>query len=308
MARSTNLIGRANMAMAARLHFVDGHSQIEVARRMEISTASVSRLLAAARANGIVKIEVTEIGEVDVFKDAITAGSGLDRVGVVETSTPKALADEVGALLTGANLRKGARIAIGWGRTVQAVISAGLPEIGDCVVVPATGGFAETAGHFQINEFARAAATQLGGQVRLLHAPSDASSELRAALLKDANTARILQDWDKLDAAIVGIGSHREAGARHYVNFHDEDASHVIGDVMRNYYDINGSARIWPGQEDALSLSRTQIKHCPLTIGVAVGAAKAPTIAGAIRSGLISALVTDIAAAERLATYFDSQS
>ncbi len=63
--RGKKLLTRSMMHMAARLHYLDGHSQIEVAKRMEVSTATVSRLLGLAREEGIVHIHVTDPGEAD---------------------------------------------------------------------------------------------------------------------------------------------------------------------------------------------------------------------------------------------------
>ncbi|MGB7158227.1 MAG: hypothetical protein WBD40_09195, partial [Tepidisphaeraceae bacterium] len=46
--------------LAARLYYVDGLAQGEVARRVNVSQAKVSRLLARARQTGIVRISVAD--------------------------------------------------------------------------------------------------------------------------------------------------------------------------------------------------------------------------------------------------------
>jgi DNA-binding transcriptional regulator LsrR (DeoR family) len=48
----------------------------------------------------------------------------------------------------------------------------------------------------------------------------------------------------------------------------------------------------------AFGVDAATLRNIPLVIGVAGGAPKAPAILGALRAGLISALVTDDAAAE----------
>ncbi|MBP7977695.1 MAG: hypothetical protein KA122_12815, partial [Verrucomicrobia bacterium] len=48
------------LRLAARLYYVDGLGQREVARLAKVSQAKVSRLLAAARERGIVHISVAE--------------------------------------------------------------------------------------------------------------------------------------------------------------------------------------------------------------------------------------------------------
>ncbi|MFM1746963.1 MAG: hypothetical protein RLZZ188_629, partial [Verrucomicrobiota bacterium] len=48
------------LRMLARLYYVDGLGQLEVARLAKVSQAKVSRLLALARERGIVRITVAD--------------------------------------------------------------------------------------------------------------------------------------------------------------------------------------------------------------------------------------------------------
>ncbi|HEY5204059.1 MAG TPA: sugar-binding transcriptional regulator, partial [Roseiarcus sp.] len=47
--------------MVAKLHYEADMAQVEIARKIGVSTASVSRLLQKARTLGIVKIEVLDL-------------------------------------------------------------------------------------------------------------------------------------------------------------------------------------------------------------------------------------------------------
>ena len=49
---------RASLIKAARMYFLDGRSQDEVAKALGTSRSNVSRMLTAARAQGIVEIRV----------------------------------------------------------------------------------------------------------------------------------------------------------------------------------------------------------------------------------------------------------
>ena len=51
--------------MVAKLHYEADMSQVEIARKIGVSTASVSRLLHKARALGIVKIEVLDLASLE---------------------------------------------------------------------------------------------------------------------------------------------------------------------------------------------------------------------------------------------------
>lgn len=283
---------RLLMHTAARLHYLEGASQLEVSRRMQVSTATVSRLLAQAREDGIVRIHVADLYETDEIGDQLCAALKLRAVRVVESDKVAALASSVSALLTDAALSAGSVVAIGWGRTVKSVVAAGLPNIPDVVVVPTTGGMHETASHFQINEFVRTAAERMQGGACFLHAPSLASAELRSVLKKDPDTARVLKYWSRVDAAILGIGDFQRAAINRDV-FESDDAHRVVGDVVRHYFNENGQEIRWRGQDNLMAISRDQLRRVPLSIGVAIGKEKARAALGAARSGMINTLVTD---------------
>ena len=61
-ASSENSASRATLHMVAKLHYESGMSQIEIARRLGFSAATVSRLLKRALDEGIVRIEIQDLG------------------------------------------------------------------------------------------------------------------------------------------------------------------------------------------------------------------------------------------------------
>ncbi len=297
---------RTLLHTAAKLHYLDGLSQIEVARRMEVSTASVSRLLAQARKEGIVRIDVADPDAPDDMAEALAAALELDRVRVMDTDRLAVLGAQVGAMLQEAALPPGAVIAIGWGRAVQSLIAGGLPALPGAVVVPTTGGMTETAAHFQINEFVRKVAEQVGGEARMLHAPARPATDLRAELVRDPGIAQVMDAWDRADVAIVGIGNSPQTAGDHGLGFAPEAHGRVVGDVVRHYFDRDGRAVPWPGQSSLMGITRAQLQRVTLSIGIAVGRDKVAAIIGAARSGMITALVTDAATARGILDHLAS--
>lgn len=287
------LLNRSLMHTAAKLHYLDGISQLEISRRMQVSTATVSRLLAHARKEGIVHIQVADLDETDEIGARVCNILGLRAVRVLDVGKVAALASQVGVLLGEAGLQDGSVVAIGWGRAVESVIAAGLPRIPGVTLVPTTGGMHEKASHFQINEFVRTAADQMKGEARFLYAPSIASDELRSVLTRDPDTAQVLKCWRRADAAILGIGNFRTAKSINGINFEDDDAGRVVGDVVRHYFDEDGKEVKWRGQENLVAISRDELRRIPLSIGIATGREKLRAVRGAARSGMINSLVTD---------------
>ena len=275
-----------------------------IARRLNLSTATVSRLLRRARTEGVVRIEVRDLATPQDLAERLTARLGLRRAAVVERGEAEslaALAGPVGAMLRQAGLRAGSVLAVGWGRTVRAVIEAGLPRIEGVVTVPATGGMQQPAPHFQIGEFVRRAAEQMAGTPRFVHAPYLPSRDAREALLRDAAMAEDLALWDRIDAAVVGIGVPHASDPgqdRLQVTPDEQALVHAAGDVIRHYFDRRGDLIPWEGETRLIAVSPAQLRAIPLVIGVAVSPQKAAAINGAARARLVNALVTDTRTAQ----------
>jgi DNA-binding transcriptional regulator LsrR (DeoR family) len=288
--------------MVAKLHYESEMPQVEIAKKLGVSTATVSRMLVKARALGIVKIEVKDLAVPDEINGQIIDALGLKRAAVIDTPSTgvlAALAAPLGNLLKEEKLPKGAVIGIGWGRAVREVIQAGLPRVPDARAVALNGGLQQAAAHFQINEFVRQAAEQFGGTAHFLHAPYLSSVELRDAFLSDPVVKETTGLWDQLDCTIVGIGlphaiNPPEASA---ATINEQAIGGAVGDVIRHYVSRDGEILPWDGEDRMIAASPAQLRNAGLSIGVAATVEKAAGIVGAVRSGMINALVTDTATA-----------
>jgi DNA-binding transcriptional regulator LsrR (DeoR family) len=291
---------------AARLYFVDERPQAEIARRLGLSQPTVSRLLRQARDEGIVQIEIRPMEWDPSLAERLKAALGLRRA-VVAPSGPAAdpratligpALDELAAL----GLERGNVLALGWGRTVSDIVEARLPSLAGASLVPTVGGLNEQDRSFHANEIVRRAAERSGAISHLLYAPAVPSAALRRSLAGDRAIAFILSLWDRLDAALVGIGLPAAA-------LHGHGPAHVrtpealaalttaAGDVSSRYFDIEGRPIPYPGEARVLGVTREQLRRAGTVIGVAAGASKAGAIVGAARSGLIDVLVTDASTA-----------
>lgn len=288
----------------AKLHYEADLSQVEIARRLGVSAATISRLLKRAREDGIVRIEIRDVVAPDALGRMIAERLGLKRVAVVDAPDAgglAALAAPVGGLLADAGLGQGSVLAVGWGRTLWEVLQAGLPRLPGIVTVAAMGGMQQPARHFQINEFVRLAAQEMGGQPRFIHAPYLPAAESRAAFLDDPGIRDVVGLWDRLDAALVGIGLPYAVDLAQGGTAGTPEAdelAHAAGDVLQNFYAADGTAIFWHGAPRLIAVSPDQLRRTPLVVGVAVSQQKVPAIIGAARGGYINALVTDARTAE----------
>ena len=290
--------------MVAKLHYLSDMSQVQIAKQLGLSTATISRLLQRARTEGIVRIEVRDLIAPDALGLMLAERLGLRQVSIVEAPIGAlgALAAPLSTLLLAENLQPGAVLALGWGRAVKNVLEVGLPPLPGVLIVPMTGGMQQHAPHLQINEFVRIAAEQTGGIPHFIHAPYLPSAAARPIFLADAAISQAVALWDRIDVAIVGIGLAPGLGPRDIGLDSPTDSALVsaVGEVIRHYVDAEGRSLPWTREDRMITVSPAQCRSAKLTIGVASGEKKAGSIIAAARAGMISALVTDVRTAEAI--------
>jgi DNA-binding transcriptional regulator LsrR (DeoR family) len=299
--------GRAAAAYAAaRLYFEEELSQAAVAERLSVSRSTVSRLIAEARESGIVRIEIRPPIAEARLGDELAAILDLRRVVISSHGEPgparplllSAAARQLGNL----GLRADDVLLLGWGRSLWELATAALPPLAGVRIVPAVGGMEEHQRPFQTNEIVRRAAERSGAVPHLLHAPAAPSPALRRALLADTAVNGVVALWDRIDAAVVGIGvPPGTPGSFTPGHALAADARSAIaeaaGDIATRYFDLAGGPVAYAAEKRLIAVSREQLRAARTVIGVAAGENKHRAIVGAARAGLIDVLVTDTATA-----------
>jgi DNA-binding transcriptional regulator LsrR (DeoR family) len=290
---------------AARLHFADGLSQAEIAERLSVSRSTVSRLLAQARESGIVRIELRPPVPESAVAQELAAALALRRVVLAPSdaaASRHALVGPALAELAALNLKPGDVLVLGWGRTLWELSGAALPALTGVHVTPAIGGLDEVERAFQSNEIVRRAGERSGAIAHLLHAPAMPNAALRRALLREPSVAGLTALWDRIDAAIVGVGAPAGRPGSYSPSHVGDDPrraalADAAGDVATRYFDLTGRPVAYPGEERLLGVTRRQLQHAGTVIAAAAGEGKAPPIVGAARAGLVDVLITDAATA-----------
>lgn len=288
---------------AAELYYRDQLSQQEVAQRLGVSRSTVSRMLQLARDEGIVHIEIRRPSSPEHLSEALGAALGLRRVVVVPASSRSGLHVLVApslAEIARLELAPGDAMAVSWGSTIDEIArTREFPPLQGVHLIPAVAAFDEIDARFQTNEIARRIAALSGADVDFLHSPAMPSPRLRRTLLADEQVSRRLALWDRLAAALVGIGpptADVETAPAHVLAAR-ADLAQAAGDVASRYFDVQGRPVAFEDEKLLLAVSREQLRNAGTVIGVAAGAVKGPAIVGAARAGLIHVLVTDDVAA-----------
>lgn len=295
----------ALLVRASRLYYELGETQEQIAERLGVTRAHVSKLLKRARAAGVVEIRIVDrLEEPTAASDALRDRFGLKAVHLATPGDPgtdlsRRRVGRLAAQVLGTATRAGMVVGIGDGAAVSATADAldapATPV--DATIVPLCGGYWHSGAS---REPFRRIADTLGAGVHGLLAPGlldDGAT--RDALRAHAGLRAIADLWDDLDVALFGIGGPAWSEATiGEAAFRELEARRAVGELLIAPFDIDGR---FVGDElhaRTIAFDARQLARVPVTIGVAEGAGKVAPILGALRAGVVKVLVTDVPTAD----------
>ncbi|TRW79016.1 MarR family transcriptional regulator [Mycolicibacterium sp. 018/SC-01/001] len=301
---------------AARLYYEDEATQAEIAEKLGTSRATVSRLLAEAKRQGIVRIEVVPPAEARAGELADRVARALN-LNTVYLSPPlpapgpgrstvdimgRVLAPAAGRALSEAGLLPGDVLLVSSGRTVYELAQHELTPLPGVVVAPTVGGNDQPYEWYQTNEITRLVANRVGGRANYLFAPALPGPALYDSLLDDPSIQRVLHQWPHARCALMGVGAPplTRSDIPQFVPTDSTSLRTAVGDVCSRFYDRTGAPVDFDGAERLIALELETLRHIPVTIAVAIGKDKVESIAAGARGGYFNRLVTDPGTAEAL--------
>jgi DNA-binding transcriptional regulator LsrR (DeoR family) len=296
------------MYAAARQYYLEDATQGDVAQRLGVSRATVSRLLTEARRQGIVEIKVHRPATLadGPLAAEVARALGLARVHLVPKAGGPALgpwlAPGVARALAGAGLTSGDVVLVSSGTTVYECARESLGRYPGVTIAPAVGGQEEPQPWFQTNETTRILAERVGGVPAYLHAPALPGPELFDSLRHEPSVRRVMDLWTRAACALVGVGSPplTRQMVPALMPRDGESLRRAVGDVCMRTYDRDGNPVMYPGSERLVAATPEDLRRIPHTIAVAAGAEKVLSIVAGARGGYFNQLVTDTPTAEGL--------
>lgn len=298
------------MSEAATLYYEKKHTQQEIAELMNLSRQTVSKLLNDAIKENIVEIKIhnpkKDCEELEMLicdrfgiSKCVVCGVNSKNESIRRLMTVKAAEDYILPAID----KGGLKIAVSWGRTVQALIEQ-IPDINTNgnTVFPLFGATDNENSYFSSNELARSMADKIGANVKYAWFPYLADSNEDCDLLKKLSYYKKIQDlWNTADIAIVGIGNTEILEIFGKTFGYSEKHSRVIGDIATHFFTEKGEfVNLY---KNTLCASADNIKNTKQTIAIACGNDKARAIAGALRTKLIDTLITDEYTAREILEY-----
>lgn len=288
---------RAMLADVAHRYYQLGESQQDIAEALDVSRSNVSRLLDAARKANIVRFVINHpMKRHAALEQALKDSFGINEVVVVAGSDPQLqLVGRFGARWLAA--RTG-RLAIGWGRSVQAAVDQVAVEEPKHLEVIQIGGDLSVHLSASGHELTQRLAAALGGTHRFLHAPALVESELVATeLLADAHVAAHLERARAADAAIIGIGLPGDSFGVSVVEVAVGRSDAAAANVAARLLGDDGKELDSSLARRVIALDLDDIRAIPEVTGLAAGAEKGRPIAASLRAELIDVLLCDQPAA-----------
>ena len=288
------------MFEAAVMYFEKKLTQQEIAKLMNLSRQTVSKLINEAVKEKIVEIIIhnpkndceqlqLELCEKFGIKNCIVTGVSCDENALRESMTVKIASDYIMDIIKKGNVK----IALSWGRTVQKLIdNLHLSNAKGNVVFPLFGATDSQRSYFSSNELARGMADKIGADVKYAWFPYMTDSNKECELLKELSYYKNVQKlWNSADIAILGIGNTEILDVFRRNFGQSENHVNVIGDISTHFFDDKG--QFVDLYKNTLCASVENLKNAGEIIAIACGDNKVSAILGALRTNIIDTLITD---------------
>lgn len=298
-------------SLVARRFYLEQHTKSQIADDMGISRFKVARLLETAVADGIVRIEINDQGDINTaLAEKLSKAYGLRTALVLDGPDLPAssLFEPLGLLAADyldESLDDGQLLGISWGRTLAATAKA-LTHLPKVDVVQAAGSPAGLDLSQNPTELVHRFARASGGVAYPLFGPMWVDDvALIDRLRNETSISNAMSRYDKIDVLAVGIGSWRPQESCLCSGFPEDwrrDAlkRNVHADLCATLIDQNGDVVHSPLDETGLCISTEQLRKVPERIGIGGGLEKVESIRAVLKGRWITTLITDAGVARRL--------
>jgi len=301
----------ARAALVARRYYLDERSKVEIAGELGLSRFKIARLLDMARDSGLVRIEIGHPGLIDAdlaaqimerfrLKHAVVVDTEDDHVESMRRHLGQVAAELLAEVIAPEDV-----LGVAWSRAVGAMARA-LPRLSSVPVVQLTGALSMPDDDHSAIDIVRDVARATSGPAYVFYAPFTVPDAATAhALRRQHDIARAFDQLPRVTKAVVGLGLWAPGQSTIYDTAPEHDCKTltrlgVCAEVSGVFLAADGE----PVQTDLthrmIGITAEQMRAIPEVTTIAYGTAKIPAARAALRSGLISGLVTHKTFAQEL--------
>lgn len=305
------------MFKATNLYYLNNYSQQMVARELNISVSTVSRLLAKSTQNGIVKIEIDPmVEEIIHLEDKLKRLLMIKDVIVAPSDSHSPLNSRLAVALEGARYLQNiidddTKLGLGFGGTINQLIF----YLNPCKKTNTS--FVMLHGHLSTYEYQddmkkamQRISNVFGGHGYLLE--TDAYLTNQGAYdhaMKHRNVKDVFDLYEQLTISVCGLGAlHPEKDSAlldpntiecpEISKFLDKNIA--CGDIFLNFFDKNGQECKREDHVYNMSIPFDTYRKIPTKMIVVAGEKKADVVIAAKKGGLMDVLVVDKPLAEKI--------
>ncbi len=300
------------IVLVAWMYHDEGLTQGEIAKKLNLSRATVTRLLQKARQEHIVEIRMTkpiplqydlarQLREIYHVKEVIVA-KAYDSTEETLNAVGQAGAEHLARVLT-----PGHRLGVvGWSRTLGKIVPYLEPmkQPKGAVVNELVGSMRPDADRYNAS---MQIAEKLQLPIETLPAPMVVQDKsARDAILAEPVIATAFEHARQCDVAFAGLGHVGPDWTMVYSGqLTLELAAHIqlidaVGDILGRCYDIQGRRVPTPLDDRLIALDWEDLLRIPYVVAMASGPEKVNPILGALRGRICHCLVTDTATAQQV--------
>jgi len=297
----------ALMTLVARMYYLDGLGQSEIAQIYGVSRSKVSRLITEARHRGIVRISVDEYDPRHYgLEQKLVARFGLRHVVVVRNmpGAEENLRRTVGYFAASEAaewIRQATTVGIAGGRTLGALIQAmeAQPPASGPAVLQLMGTIGASPSSIDASELCRMLAMRFHGVVQTISAPALVEDgRVREMFLSHRQIRSVWRSFSSLDLAFVGIGTLDESVFVVRDVFEPAELKQLrsvgaVGEICGRFFDARGRECESPFRERVISIDLDVLRQCGDVVGVTTGRKRAAAIRASISGKLINGLIID---------------
>jgi DNA-binding transcriptional regulator LsrR (DeoR family) len=301
------------------MYHLEGLTQAEVAARLGLSRPTAGRLIARARAQGLVRVvidappnlagsihtdEERELESVFGLKESLIIDQVADG-----THTGNSALGRAGASVLARRLQPASTLGFTWGpETVAVADSIGSRSARCRRVVQMDGSMTSFEYHTGVDHALSQFAERLGAQPLRLVAPLYADPDTVRAMQRDSILSQSLRAAEEADVMVFGVGSVTTSttlfeGAYIDAAILDELTTlGAVGEIGGRFYDKDGRTVESSLVDRTVSVPLEAVRSCSTTMLISGGPHRQESILGALRGGLATTLVTDLSTAHWLIT------
>ena len=298
---------------AAKLYYQSDYSQTDIAKELNLSRPSVSRLLHYAKSHGFVRIDIydpiEDRGELSQkivtkfnLKHVCIANSPIDDEEEIKKYIGKEAAEYLNKIIHDGDI-----IGVGWGTTMRSVSLYLKPKpLLGAQIVQLEGAITLSVGETYANEILNNFSKNYETIAQYLPLPVIFDSKkVKEMVYKDRHISRVLNLGNHANIALFSVGTTRDKALFFRLGYANTDEQaflkkHSVGDICSRFIDENGNIACPEFNDRTVGIDLEYLRNKEYSILIAGGSAKVRSILAAIKGGYTNVLITYQFTAKRL--------